>query len=216
MATFRNERFTNQEIRTDGNRYEACVFSDCILVYTGGTMPSFVGCTFRQVRIQLDGAAFNTTRYLNILYNAGLTVATDKVLDGLQSGTLALPQRPSPPPSQYLGNNYGRLGLYSVILVVVTVLLGTALWYGYLAYPQSVLAESDVVRPLVETPLLRNMPVLPDALAETYDALNAQQIELITTYEIIDSETGAVRIPVDTAMDLLAEEGLPARPAEGN
>jgi len=36
VATFQNERFTNQEIRTDGNRYEACVFTDCTLIYAGG------------------------------------------------------------------------------------------------------------------------------------------------------------------------------------
>lgn len=216
MATFQNERFTNQEIRTDGNRYEACVFTDCTLIYAGGAMPAFVSCTFRQVRIQLDGAAYNTTQYLGVLYRTGLTVATDKVIDGLQRGTLSLPQRPAPPPPEYLGNNYGRLGLYSVILVAITVLLGTALWYGYLFYPQSVLAESDPARPLVETPLLARMPVLPADLADTYDGLREEQLERINTYEVIDGEAGVARIPIDTAMDVLAENGLPTRSAEGN
>ena len=55
-------------------------------------------------------------------------------------------------------------------------------------------------------------PRLQEAPFADIEALRAEQQELMTSYGWIDPEAGVVRIPVDEAMRLIAERGLPARP----
>lgn len=207
MPTYRNERFSNQRVAVDGNRYEGCSFSDCRLVYAGGEMPTFSGCTFRQTNILLDDAADRTAQYLQSLYGLGLVVGAERVLSGIEGGEVRTLGRPVPPPPEYTGRNYGKLGLYSGILAVITLLLGIALWYGYYFYPNQVVLQSDPARPLFNTPLLDLYPVLPEGLAEIYDANRAEQLERLDTFGWIDQRADIVRIPIDDAITVIVEEG---------
>lgn len=55
-------------------------------------------------------------------------------------------------------------------------------------------------------PLLQANPT--DALA----AMRASEAEVLETYGWVSREAGVARIPIDRAMDLVLERGLPARP----
>ncbi len=57
-------------------------------------------------------------------------------------------------------------------------------------------------------------PRLEVAPGEELKALRAEEDAALKTYGWIDQEKGAVRIPIDRAIDLLAERGLPARGAQ--
>lgn len=58
-------------------------------------------------------------------------------------------------------------------------------------------------------------PVLePDEGGELNTKVRSQD-DVLSSYDWVDQEKGIVRIPIDKAMDLLAERGLPVRP-EGN
>ena len=46
-------------------------------------------------------------------------------------------------------------------------------------------------------------------------AVRAAEDRVLNSYAWIDPEKGVVRIPIDRAMELLAERGLPSRPAAG-
>jgi hypothetical protein len=46
------------------------------------------------------------------------------------------------------------------------------------------------------------------------EALRAQEREQLETYGWVDEDNGVVQIPIERAMELLAERGLPARSAE--
>ncbi len=216
MATYQNERFANQRVDVDGNRYEACIFTDCRLVYRGGDKPSFSGCTFRQTNLQLEDAANRTAQYLQGLYGLGLAFGAERVLNSIEQGDVRAVGVPVPPPAEYTGQNYGKLGLYSAILAVIALLLGTALWYGYYYYPNQVVLNSDPARPLFNTPLLDLYPVLPESLAETYDAKRAAQQELLNSFGWVDQQGGIVHIPIDDAISIVAEAGVPAATGGGN
>lgn len=58
------------------------------------------------------------------------------------------------------------------------------------------------------TPLLQANP--PVALAE----MRAAEEKILSTYGWVNTEVGIARIPIDRAIDLLAERGLPARALE--
>jgi hypothetical protein len=164
----------------------------------------------------LDGAAIRTAQYLQDLRGAGLTYGTERILSEIEAGNVPQTGRPVAPPPAYTGRNYGQLAVYSAILGVIAILLGAALWYGYYYYPNNVVLRSDPARPLFTTPLLELYPVLPEDLAESYDALRADQIDRLNSFGWVDREAGTVHIPIDTAISLVSEQGIPSLNTEGD
>jgi hypothetical protein len=69
MATFRNSVFKGQTVDLDGNTYVECVFTNCVIRFSGGGPVSLVGCTFSECKFALDGAAAHTLRYLRAIYH---------------------------------------------------------------------------------------------------------------------------------------------------
>lgn len=215
MATYQNQTFNNQSVDIDGNRYEACRFTNCRLVYKGGNLPQFVRCTFSGSDIQLEDAAQATVKYLEGLHRGGLVGPVDTVLNDIQRGTLALANRPQPCPPVNTGDNYNQLAVYASVFVLITVIILGAYWYSYVTYPLNIL-NGDVTQPLIEEISLDVMPALPDELALAYDAIRAEQLTRIVSYEWVNEETGTASIPVSDAMTLLLQQGLPVRDAANN
>jgi hypothetical protein len=60
------------------------------------------------------------------------------------------------------------------------------------------------------------MPALPADLSVQYDEWKAEQLEQLNSYGWVDQANGIAHIPVETAMDLLAEQGLPTQTTGGN
>lgn len=209
MATIQNEVFRDSDVLVDGNRYETCAFINCNIVYAGGELPVFAYCRFRKTQIRLDDRAHNTTKYLNSLYKVGLGGAADRVVNGIQKKTLPLSGRPAPTPALNTGTNFLELGILQAVLVGVTVILVAALWYGFLIGPERVLDRPGT--PLVRTAQLAAMPDLPEDLDVYYDQWYAQQEEQLGTYGWVDQAGGIARIPISTAMEVIAAEGLPVR-----
>lgn len=56
-------------------------------------------------------------------------------------------------------------------------------------------------------------PVLEDNERQQFGALVEKQDEILASYDWVDQKNGVVRIPIDKAMELLAERGLPVRTA---
>jgi hypothetical protein len=99
------------------------------------------------------------------------------------------------------------VGGLALVTGVVLLLMG---WmFGYFAtleeradLPPSPLAATR--RPPPE-PRLQVIP------AEGLKAMRAEEEALLTTYGWVDRQAGIVRIPVERAIELLGERGLPAR-----
>ena len=103
---------------------------------------------------------------------------------------------------------------FLAFLVVTTAVIAALVvfFYNYLErreagektarYPMSLTGGE---RPLPPLPRLQNYPF------QDIKELRQNDKPLLSTYEWIDRNAGTVRIPVDRAMDLLAERGLPYR-----
>jgi hypothetical protein len=122
-----------------------------------------------------------------------------------------LTEQPVPPPALNLGTNYGQLAGYGLVLVAVAGLLGAALWYGFYYYPVKVALASEPARPLFKSAVYDLMPALPADLADRYDQWKAAQLEQLNSFGWVDQTNGVARIPIDQAMDLLIEQGLPTQ-----
>jgi hypothetical protein len=102
-----------------------------------------------------------------------------------------------------------------ILIVMVVVALLTKPLYDLLAERETVaqpaaayVAESD---PDALEPPGPRLQVNPETDLATF---RAQEEGTLTTYAWVDKEHGIVRIPVQEAMRIVAERGLPAFPAE--
>ncbi|HVO23505.1 MAG TPA: hypothetical protein VMW56_07735 [Candidatus Margulisiibacteriota bacterium] len=107
----------------------------------------------------------------------------------------------------------GLMGL--IALVIVSAVLMRVL-FGYLAGHEA--AISPRPNPLAQS-FGRQVPpeprLQPDPLQDL-QTMRAQEDALLNSYGWVDRKAGVVRIPVQRALELLAQRGLPARqPAAG-
>jgi len=99
------------------------------------------------------------------------------------------------------------IGLF---LILVACILGMRWMFFYFAHVQQLgppASPFENARVLPPQPRLQVHPKLD--LEKYLDAEN----RILTTYGWVDKQNGVVRIPIDRAMDLLLERGLPARSA---
>lgn len=102
----------------------------------------------------------------------------------------------------------------SLIILTITVLLLLRWMFDVLETRR---ARLDIPRsPLVITPPPPPEPhleVIPD---QALRQLRTEEEALLHSYGWVDRDMGVVRIPIDRAMLLLMERGLPARPEDRN
>jgi hypothetical protein len=100
------------------------------------------------------------------------------------------------------------LTLGAILLAAFVVLLMTAL-PQYFAHREAALVEapSPVAEPLPPPP----EPHLQTDPAATLEKLRAQEDARLNGYGWVDRQKQLVHIPIDTAIDVLLQTGLPAR-----
>jgi hypothetical protein len=100
-----------------------------------------------------------------------------------------------------------------VVGVVVLTLLGVVVSLGvYDLMSLRWQATEPPPPPMVETlPALPPEPRLQVTPAADLGKIRAEEDAVLSTYGWIDEQGGIVRIPIERAMELLVERGLPAR-----
>jgi hypothetical protein len=93
----------------------------------------------------------------------------------------------------------------SALLVVVLFVMG---WlFSFLARREQPVAPS----PMATTRELPPAPRLQSNPPTDLEHMRAAEDAILSSYAWVDRQAGIVRIPIDQAMDLLAQRGLPAR-----
>ena len=88
MATFRRSRFANAKVEIDGNVFIDCVFDNATLVYRGGAVPTFEGCSFRApMFLGFEDAAGRTIGLLRAMYSGGMKPLVDTAIQAIQART---------------------------------------------------------------------------------------------------------------------------------
>lgn len=64
-----NNIYHGTTVPVDGQDFRNCVFQNCRILYSGGAMPSIVGCNFSNCQFDFDGAARRTLVYLYNIYH---------------------------------------------------------------------------------------------------------------------------------------------------
>jgi hypothetical protein len=104
--------------------------------------------------------------------------------------------------------NVWAVGKFAIGLVIVCV-VSIALLFGLLKFFQSreETSKANTVEPtkMFPQPQLQKTPI-PDL-----KAIRAEEDKLLNGYAWVDQPKGVVRIPVDRAIEVLAQRGLPVR-----
>lgn len=100
---------------------------------------------------------------------------------------------------------YSALGLSVVVFIVFVLMLGT---FNILKMKDQAL-QQEATSPLASPFQIPPEPRLEEHPWESLQKLRAQEEHTLTTYGWQDQKAGVVRIPIQHAMDLLAQRGLP-------
>lgn len=132
------------------------------------------------------------------------------------------PSTTAPPSAPDAANNRGhepdavnpRLVIVSavgLVLLVALVLLLMHETFGVLAYKKQV---ADGQRPRVDSGETSAGPEFTPDQSRQLRELRQNETHRLSTYEWTDEAAGEARIPIDRAIELLAERGLNASPPE--
>ncbi len=102
----------------------------------------------------------------------------------------------------------------------ISLAIGTVIVCFAVAGLLKVMTASDSVRqaPVNQVPSLESFPPGPRLQEKPWEELQAlrkHEEQALTTYGWVNKDSGKVRVPVDRAMDLVIQQGLPARAASG-
>ena len=105
----------------------------------------------------------------------------------------------------------GGIVKFGIGLAVAALLIHVAMWGLFRVLETRVGKRDRAIPPLVEAALRRTPPeprLERDALSPRR-RIRAEESAALTTYAWVDRGAGIVRIPIERAMDLLVERGLP-------
>lgn len=106
-----------------------------------------------------------------------------------------------------------KFGIGLVILCIFSFLLLTGVFKYFLA--RETAGQKARAGVHAGVPRIPPEPRLQSTPVKDLAAIRAEEDAVLNGYAWVDKEKGIVRIPVDRAIDILAQRGLPARPGEG-
>lgn len=107
----------------------------------------------------------------------------------------------------------GKIALSGLYIAIFTVLTFVGIRFLFLHLDKSNAEAQRAVSSFVSQRVLPPSPQLQVDEPKTWQQELARQKSLTEEYAWIDQKAGTVRIPVERAIELVAERGLPARPA---
>ena len=106
-----------------------------------------------------------------------------------------------------------KFGIGLVILCIFSFLLLTGVFKYFINKENAAQVAHRNLHP--DLPKLPPEPRLQSTPVKDLAAIRAEEDAVLNGYAWVDKEKGVVRIPVDRAIDLLAQRGLPARQSTG-
>lgn len=103
---------------------------------------------------------------------------------------------------------------FGLALVIGAVVVHLGLYWLLWHYERTAAERAREISPIEVTPPMPPEPRLQVSPPADLAAMRAAEDEVLQSYGWIDKEENVVRIPIERAMELLAERGLPARKDE--
>ena len=106
-----------------------------------------------------------------------------------------------------------RLIFYCLVGIGVGIFVAALVVWGFFNALKATVGQGGVVSPMATADQLPPQPRLQiDAPAELHD-FRSRQEQILNNYGWVDQKAGTVHIPIDQAMKMLLQRGLPVRPS---
>jgi hypothetical protein len=107
--------------------------------------------------------------------------------------------------------------IFGISLIVGAIVVHLAIWVLYVFYGslQAKAYPREYPMAQVGTPTLPPAPRLQSQPREELKAMRVEEDRHLRSYEWVNPNGGTVHIPIDRAMQLLLQQGLPARSEPG-
>ncbi|CAH6896211.1 conserved hypothetical protein [Vibrio chagasii] len=69
MAIFKDSQFVGQKVHLDGNSFEGCKMTKCILIYAASGPIDMNNCELNDCQWEFSGAAADTLGFLSAMYH---------------------------------------------------------------------------------------------------------------------------------------------------
>jgi hypothetical protein len=127
------------------------------------------------------------------------------------------PMPPDAPPVQRDDVNIRAILGFGAGLIVLAIAIHLVVWllFQYFSGREAVRVAPAYPLAIGEANRQPPEPRLQTNPRDDLRALRAHEDELLNTYGWVDKPAGIVRIPIEEAMKIIAQRGLPARPAKG-
>ena len=121
--------------------------------------------------------------------------------------------RASAPRHEQSDVNVSAIVVFVIVLVVVGVLIQGAVWALYRSFERTASRPAEVEYPLAEGAMRRLPPEPRLQVNPRGDLANLRRAEdqVLDSYGWVDRNAGIVRIPIEQAMKLMVERGVPTR-----
>jgi len=125
---------------------------------------------------------------------------------------------PSPPPRVLSGARLRAIALLGAILLILVVLIELVMWRMlsqrvHATRGQEPARSTVAVETLPPEPLLQGSAGHRALLDQDLAEMRQRDDEILNRYVWVNVQAKVVRIPIDRAMDLLVQRGLPVRGA---
>ena len=109
--------------------------------------------------------------------------------------------------------NIGGILAFAVGLIVVAAIVHVAMWLLFRFFDVREARQNTIAYPLAvqQEQRLPPEPRLQTNPRQDLQDLRAAEHDILTTYGWVDKNAGTVRIPIDEAIKLTLQRGLPAR-----
>jgi hypothetical protein len=128
--------------------------------------------------------------------------------------SMATERHPKHGPEGYEHSDANVRSIYHfgavLAILIVAVMWSMVHTYNFFAKHESLGPPASPFENQRELPLQPRLQPHPATDLKSYCEMEEQQL---STYGWVDQQNGLVRLPVDRAMDLVLQKGLPARPA---
>lgn len=105
--------------------------------------------------------------------------------------------------------NGRRFAYFMTILAVTTILCAFVALFAYQYRRAEPKNDPVAIVPVMEQRALPPLPRLQERPQIDIEAFREAENQRLTKYAVIDKTAGIVQIPVDRAMEIIAEKGLP-------
>ena len=112
----------------------------------------------------------------------------------------------------YLALSKFAIGLILTAIFSAGLVLGI---FQYLLHREGGIPASRIESPAQDARQLPPEPRLEETPASDLQEMRAAEEQVLHNYAWLDQENGIVRLPIDRAMELIVQRGLPARQSSG-